>query len=106
VGAAVQQNPIIGGAQDFKAFTRPGFPAAKHCPDARRQFPHAEGLDDIVIGSQVQPQHGIGFLLPGCDNDDGCLAFLAVGAQELVAVHFGHHDIEQNQVGRVVPGNY
>ena len=33
-----------------------------------------------------------------------CLALLAELAQELVAVHFGHHDVQQHQVGLLVAG--
>ena len=57
-----------------------------------------EGLCDVVIRADVEPQHLVAvFALSGQENDGdvGELANLRHGSE---TVHLGHHDIEENEV--------
>ena len=68
--------------------------------DARHQFLAPERLGDVIVGSQVQPQHHVLFLTLGGQHDDGRVErVLAHGAADFVAVDLGQHDVEQHQIG-------
>ena len=57
-----------------------------------------EGLGDIVVRSQVQPQHLVRVLAFGGEQDDRGVALLPDGGQGAQSVHDGHHDIQQDQL--------
>lgn len=64
--------------------------------DARHKFAHSERLGDVIVGAELQPDDLVGFLQLGGQQNDGSLAFPSIGADEGVAVHFRHHDVEQD----------
>ena len=73
--------------------------------DPGQQFPHAEGLCDIVVCPQLQAQHLVGLLLPGGEHQDGHrTASLPDAAAHLKAVHPRQHQIQQHQVGVLLQG--
>ena len=101
VSLAIQDD--IGRAQHLAGFGRHAG-AAKDRADAGQKLAHAEGLGDVVIRAQFQAGDLVGLLQAGGQQDDGGLAFLAKCADELKAIHLGHHDIEQDEIGLLVTG--
>ena len=76
-----------------------GAAAAQHGLDAGHDLLGIEGLDNIVIGAQLQAQHLIeGFALGG-EHDDGAIALLADLPANLPAIQLGHHDIQEDKRG-------
>ena len=67
--------------------------------DASQQFPEAEGFDDIIVGSQLQPQHPIQLLAPGRQHQNRHSALPPNFPADLPALHLRHHHIQQQQVG-------
>ena len=67
-------------------------------PDPRCQFPGAERLGDVVVGSEVQAGHAVGLVAPDGDEDDRNRRLGPDAAQGLEPVHLGHHDVEHDQV--------
>ena len=75
---------------------------AQHGLDAREQLAHGEGLDDVVIGTELEAEHAVNLLGLGGQHDDGDAARLRVGfelAADFESVDFGQHDVEQHEVG-------
>ena len=75
--------------------------AAQHGLDAREQLAHGEGLDDVVVGAELEAEHAVDLLGLGGQHDDGDAARLRVGletAADFEAVDFGQHDVEQHEV--------
>ena len=102
VGALIQDD--LPTAKDFKLLyiilrTAQGGAYAGH------QLAHAEGFDHIIVGAQIQAQHGIGLFLTGGDDDDRGLTFKPVLTDKLITVHVGHHDVQQDQIGLFVAGH-
>jgi septum formation topological specificity factor MinE len=102
VRPAVQIDPIP--SQYFVSFWGILHPA-QYSVDAGGQLTHAEGFDHVIIRAKIQAKDRVSFLLAGSDDYDRRLTLLAKLAQELIAVHFGHHDIEEDQVGLFVAGS-
>ncbi len=73
--------------------------AAQHGAHAHQQLAQPEGLGDVVVRAQIEAANDIRFLLFGGDHDHRDARFAAQVADELVAVHVGHHDVQQDQVG-------
>ena len=68
--------------------------------DARDQLPPAEGLRDVVVRAQVETQDDVLLLALGGQHQDRHLqAVLADGPADLITVHPGQHDVEQDQAG-------
>ncbi len=70
--------------------------------DAGQQLAHPKRLGDVVISAQLQAQNLVGFFYPGREQDDGRSRLAVVDADELIAVHLRHHNVEQDQVGLLV----
>ena len=89
---------------------RVGRPAPQKRIHARQQFSRPEGLNNVVVGTQVQAEHDILFLTLGGEHEHRHgHALLSQAATDLVAVHLRQHDVEQNQIrvllkGRLEPG--
>ena len=63
---------------------------------------HVKGLDNIVVGPQLEPLHPVGDRRPGGDEDHRKLQRLEV-FQKGEAIGAGKHDVHQGQV--IVPGS-
>ena len=50
---------------------------AQHRADAGLEFAWAEGLGQVVVGAQLQPQHPVGFAAMGGEHDDRTARMLA-----------------------------
>jgi len=69
--------------------------------DPRQHDGRADGLGDVVHGPEFQPLGFIAHFGLGGQEDDGDVTRGGIGLEssaDLIAVHFRHHDIEQNQV--------
>ena len=76
---------------------------------AGHQFADAEGFDQVVIGPQLEPEHTIGFGVPGADHQhEGPLRQFDQFAAEIKAVDAREHHIENDQLKRLflqsIPG--
>ena len=110
-----QQLVFLGGQRHDSAVLRYGagggvhrdIPCGKHrhtppCPaqnalDPRHQLGGGKGLDDVIVRAAVQPLHPVGYGRLGGDENAG-RAGGAYVAQQVIAVHTGHHNIQQNKV--------
>ena len=79
--------------------------APQHRADPGTHLICPERLDDVVIRAQLQATHLIYFAVTGGDQDDRHRRPLAQCAQHLVARHFGHHHVEQDDVGTLSFGD-
>ena len=73
--------------------------APQHCPHAREQFLGAERFHQVIIGPRVQALDAVLDLPLGGEHEDRhwireAAQFRAHG----VAIEFGHHDVEQDEV--------
>ena len=77
--------------------------AAKQGVNPRQQFPDAEGLGDVIIGAEVEPDHLVEFLAFGGEHQDGRGDFLrAKLLADVVAAQARQHDIQHDQRGAVL----
>lgn len=89
----------VGNLQALAGATR----AAQDRLDARIEFGQRERLDQIVVGTAAQTLQAIIERVAGSEHDHRHLAAgFAQAAAELVAIHAGQHDVEDDQV--VMPG--
>ena len=67
--------------------------------NARQQLARAEGLDDVILGKAINPLDDRIFLIHRAQEDNRQIAELLDRFAELKAVHAGHVDIHDGQVG-------
>ena len=80
----------------------PGAGSAQHSPDPGYHLHHAEGLCQIVVGSQIQTQHLVILRSPGGGHNDGDPRRIRAGAEgfeNFNSVHTGKHNVQHNQQG-------
>ena len=68
--------------------------------DARHQYRRLVGFGQVIFCAQLDAAHKAIGLIDRRDDDDGDVAQAAVrfhAAQHFVAIHVGHHDVEQDQ---------
>jgi hypothetical protein len=89
-----------GGFGDERVDDGPSRPEPRL--NAQHELAHAERLDYVVVGTDLEPNHAIDFLGPGREDDDCGLVGawrLANPAADLHARHVRQHQIEQDQIG-------
>ena len=64
----------------------------------RQQLHRVEGLGDIVVRAYVQPQHLVGVLALGSQQDHRHIAGLPQLSHGGETVHHRHHDIHENEM--------
>jgi len=75
-------------------------------PDAREQRQVAHRLREEIIRAGLQTAHAIGDVAQCGHHDDRDVRGLGIGLQELAdleAVEARHHDVEQDEIGRLAP---
>ena len=73
--------------------------AAGHGPDARKKLVKVKGLDQIVVCPKVEALNAVGNGVARGEKQHGSVhATVSQLLDDLVAVHAGHHDVEQNGV--------
>ena len=78
---------------------------AQQVPHPHAQLGPIHGLGEEVLGSGAQPEHPGVAIVEGGDHDDGNVLGGEVALEScghLVAVHARHHDVEQDEVGRLL----
>ena len=71
---------------------------AAHCTDARAELPHGEGLHDVVIGTELEAHHTIGFVAACGDDDDGHFARGTHFPQDVEPVIIREAEVEEHDV--------
>ena len=110
-GDSVTSAPSTRTRRDRRSTVRPprtctwsepgGLGAAAHDrPDPGHQLPEAEGLDDVVVGSQLQPDDPVHLGAPGGQDQDRHDDRARSCRQTVVAVHIGQTQVQQHHVGR------
>src|ERR671916_1357134 len=80
--------------------------AAHEGPHPRHQLLEVEGLGQVVIGSAVQSPDLVAHLVAGGEHQDGKpRAARSDAPQHLLAVHPRQHDVQQDEVHRLVGGH-
>ena len=75
-----------------------GGAAAQNRLDAGNHLFGVKGLYHIVVGPQLKAQHTVIHFALGGEHDNGHLTGFADLFAHGAAIHFGHHQIQQNQV--------
>ncbi len=73
--------------------------AAQHRADPRFENLAAGGLDDVVVGAGLQPEHHIEVVTARGEHDDRQLPVGADQPADLEAVLAGQHQVQQDDVG-------
>src|SRR5438105_7368429 len=81
---------------------RPLGSPAEQRPHARHQLLVGEGLDQVVVGSAVEPLHARRGGIAGGQHQDRDIAFGTQPAADLDAIEAGHHPVQDHQVGRLL----
>ena len=71
----------------------------------RYQLHHAERLRQVIVGARIEPAHLVEFGAFRCEHHNRDVLRrrqTAQLAENLKTVHFGKHDVEQHQVGRLL----
>ena len=71
----------------------------------RLEFGGMGGLGQVIVGADFEAGHLVVQLGLGGEHQDGDVGCLGVGAQpagDFVAVHLGHHHVQQDQIGAFV----
>ena len=81
--------------------------AAKQRPHARHQLVRAERLDDVVVRARVEPEDALGLFAARGQHDDRERRRAVVepkGLAHLEAVQPRQHQIQDDEIGRGLPG--
>ena len=81
----------------------PLFGAAGDGPDPGDEFPHSEGLDQIVVGTEFQGQHAVDLLVPGADDDDRGCGQRTDGPAHVGSVHIRQPEVQEHKIRAGVP---
>ena len=88
------------GALPFAGRRAPPRPrAAQHGADAGGDLTGAEGLDDVVVGAELQADHAVGLVAARGQHDDRHLRLAPDLAADVVAGAVGEHQVEEDEVG-------
>jgi hypothetical protein len=74
--------------------------------DPQAQLLDVEGLGDVIVGAQLQPGDAVAALVPLGEEQDGDVTGAQVSAQaaaHLVAVDVREDDVQEDQVGELLP---
>ena len=77
--------------------------AAQHGPYPGEKLLGREGLDHVVVGADLEPEHAIDLVTLGGQHHDGQRGgrgILAEAPAHLEAVHRRHHEVEQDEIRR------
>lgn len=67
--------------------------------DVCQQFSRAERLGQVVVSAQFQTYNAIHFFVQGGKHQDRDNARCADSFAYLPAIHFGQHNVQNNQIG-------
>src|SRR6266568_3980028 len=95
-GSAVDDKVTM--ANDF--WSEGTLETAEHGLDAGYEFARAEGLGNVIVGSEFESENAVGFATFGRKEnhgDHGERGVMTNTATEFEAITTGHHDVEQKQ---------
>src|SRR6266540_5312085 len=100
-------DPQRADLHDLRAFrcsfrAIPGPP--QHRSDPRGHLTRAEGLDDVVVGAELEADDAVGLLAAGGEHDDGDSGALPKRASHVVARAVGERHVEEDEVRQLVAG--
>ena len=72
--------------------------APEHGLDAQDQLAHAEGLDHVVVGAQLEEDHAVDLVTASRDHDDRHGGPLAQLLAHHAPVHVRQAEVEQHEV--------
>ena len=75
--------------------------AAQDHVDARDELARAERLCDVVIATDLQPEHAVDFVVAGGEEEDRNIGRFADFPADVEAVEFRHADIEHDEIGPI-----
>ena len=81
---------------------RCGARPAKHGPHSGHELARVEGLGEIVVGAELEPDHFVHVFALGRQHDDGQARQIGSGADpsaDLEAVHAREHEVEEDELG-------
>ena len=87
---ADDQRPVVAG--------RHGHRAPQHGTDAGEQLARAEWLDEIVVGTDFQPNDTVGLVAAGGEHDDRHGRGSAQRTGDIEPVHIRQSEVEHDQV--------
>ena len=99
-GRDVDDEPV--DADDLRR--RRGPRAAEDRAHARHDLAHAEGLDDVVVGAELEPDDPVGLRPAGGDHDDRDVRAAPQLSADVAAVAVGQAQVEQHEVGPLLGG--
>ena len=76
--------------------------AAQHRAHPQGQFPRAERLGHVVVRAGLEADQAVGLVAQGGQHHDRDRPAGAQPAAHLQAVHAGQHQVEDDQVGRLL----
>ncbi len=85
-------------AEGFAVSALDGLIAAQYRLDPGHQLLGIKGLDNVVVGAQLQAQYLVKDLALGGEHDDGRGGFGPDLPADLIAVDARKHQIQQNQI--------
>ncbi len=107
-GPALDQDLVAAGVDghfvEFQGVARRRrfrLAAAQHRPEPGQEHPGAEGLDDVVVGPQLQARHDVRLLPLGGEDDDGDLpgpGVLLEFPAHREPVHPRQHQVQDDEV--------
>jgi hypothetical protein len=110
-GGTIPGDAVSGSAR-FGRAREAGLQSLPHLqvvPHDGEQFLHVERLGEVGVRPSPQPGHPVLRRRPGRQEDhreEVRLRVLLQGAAEGVAVHAGHHDVGDHEIGEVPPGQF
>ena len=82
---------------------RRALPAPKHGPDARQQLAKTEGLGQIVVGAELEPDHPVDLVISMTGGDDhGDVGMRADLPQQVEPIFLAQTQIEDHKARFVV----
>ena len=70
------------------------------------ELAHAERLDEVIIGTELETEKLVDFIIAGCQHDDRDLRDLAQAAAGLHAVETRHHEVKDDDGGMMQSGRF
>jgi hypothetical protein len=75
-----------------------GGSAAQQRPHPAAELPDREGLGDVVVGAELEPEHLVEFVVPGGEHDDGDGALGPEPLAHLEPVELRQHQVEDDEI--------
>src|SRR5437660_46781 len=72
--------------------------ATEHRAHPGEKLTELEGLDEVVVGAELEPLDAVGGLVAGREDDESAVAVAGEGPAELPAVHARHHQVEHHDL--------